>query len=755
MSSNIDFSYTSILYHFTNKSNGVPVYPYITAVAGHRNFAQPGQAKEIPGFTEQDIKEAFKAQLHPMAKLWKKSCNGTAPFIIMTGMADGADQIAAEAALELEPDLNIKIVAILPMAEDIYINTIENKERFHRLMKSVSFKFALPLTQNNTGFESELARICDETEFRRQEQYADLGHFLAAHSHVLFAFWDGIPSTRLKGGTADTVFYKLIGNIERQNQSDMLTFSSVGPVVHLLLPRDNQDNRNYPLASDLDMSSIPVFFLTRNILQEKADFDLSSLGNQNFNRKFLKSNIRCRSNVAKIKDLKSILEKIGNMNKDSISCFKDKSFVEKCKKSYRELLNPPEQMDENVEKELFQNRFDHLDDYEDSDTRLLAEHYSVADQIALKYQKRSDYILAAYSIFFLFFFLAYGFLATLWTMRIYKWAEKPDSYYNYIWNPDLDSIDFVSISKSFIKYCNILNSDSVEIPTDIKRCPKCGNRLYDRSPKSIKSRYTCYCLAIPSLFYIISVITIVVTFIYAKCQKYHYRYHRFRALAEAIRIQIYWRIAGMNDCVSAYYRSHQIQETEWIRAAINSIDVFLDKPSESGFKAKPEERLEFSIQKWVTGQRKYYTKKKNDKKNEQEGLVSLFTSQLMLYILAFIYFCLPLKGDLLNSYYTQNFNIPHPCDNNLNWFLAWGIVINLLTVCYILCTMSLKFKRSKAEAKRFEQILFPFDRAMLLLTTEKDSEQQKMILRQLGTEAISENVNWLLTVGEQDLTLPR
>ena len=744
-------NYSSLLYHFTNESNGVPVYPYITAVTGHRSFAQPSQAEDIPGFTEQDIKNAFKAQLEPMAKLWKDSCNGTAPFIIMTGMADGADQIAAEAALELDPNLNIKIVAILPMEKEIYIKTIENQERFNRLMQLTSFNFTLPLTPNNIGFESELGRICDETEFRRQEQYANLGHFLAAHSHVLFAFWDGIPSTRLKGGTADTVFYKLIGNIERQNQSDLLTFSSVGPVVHLLIPRDNQDNRNYPLASDLDMSSIPVFFLTRNILREKVKFDLSSSpDNPNFKRKNLISEIRCRSNVAKIEDLKSILERIGNMNRDSISCFKNQSFVEKCKDSYQELLNSSKLMDKNVENELFQNRFDHLDDYEDSDTRLLAEHYAVADQIALKYQKRSHNILILYLICFGLCIFFYSLLTTLWTIRIMDWAKDPDTKFNQVWNKS-------SIWDNFpcLKFQN-----DFSINTAGEKCPLCKKSQKNKESTFKWSRFEFICLPKSTALYLLTVAALVIIYFIALAQKYHYRYHRFRALAEALRIQIYWRIAGMSDCVSAYYRSHQIQETEWIRAAINSIDVFLDKPSDSGFKAKPEERLNFSIEKWVKGQRDYYTNKKNVKKDEQNGFDSLFTHQVILYILALSYFCIPLKGDIFNlsiAFFSKHFNIcfPQPCPITLWVFCGFSALVTVLTIFYVVCNMRLKFKRSKAEAKRFEQILFPFDRATLLLNTEKEPDQQKMILRQLGTEAISENVNWLLTVGEQDLTLPR
>ena len=709
MSSNtVDNSFTDLLYYFTKNNNGVPVYPYVTAVTGHRSFSQPGQTEGIPGFSEQAIKETFKSQVRPMAELWRKSCNGTAPFILLSGFADGADQIAVEAALELDPDLNIKIVAVLPMPEDIFVNTIENKERFDRLMQKVSYKFTMPLTKNNIEHESDLARICNETEFRRQEQYFSLSRFLAVHSHVLFAFWDGIPSTQLKGGTADTVFFKLNGNTESQIQGDLLTFSSVGPVVHLLIPRNNQDNLDNPLASDLDMTSIPVFFLTRKILREKLCLDISaSEGNQNFNRTFLNTQLRSPSPVADKPEIKSILEKIGRLNKDSIDSFKNNSFINNCKTSYGQFYDLPTPTLQNIEQNLFCNNFDNLNKYEDRGARLLAEHYSVADQMAIKFQKKTEGMLFKYSVIFCLFCLASSILTTLWSIRTFGWGDKQESCYNFIWN--------------------------------------CGSE---------QSRFEFFCLPKASWFYIASAFALIGIYAYAKKQQYHYRYHRFRALAEALRIQIFWRIAGMNDCVSDYYRSHQIQETEWIRAAINSLDVFLNASETSGFIASQEERIRFTIHNWVEGQRNYFAAKANKKKEEQKGFVSFFTHPYMLLILALIFFCLPLKGDFIKLLYTFNPD-RKPVDLCLHIFVVTGLLLTIVTVITILCTMHLKFKRSKAEAKRFEQILFPFDRATLLLKSNRSIDEQQLILRQLGTEAISENVSWLLTVGEQDLNLPR
>lgn len=777
-SSTSNNNYTDFLYHFINNSNGVPIYPYITAVTGHRSFAQPGQAEGIPGFTEQDIKEAFKAQLQPMAKLWKDSCNGTAPFVLMTGMSDGADQIAAEAALELDSDLNIKVVAVLPMEEDIYLNTIENKTRFNQLMQSVSFKFTLPLTQNNIGFESELARIGDETEYRRKEQYAILAHFLAVHSHVLFAFWDGIPSTHLVGGTADTVFYKLNGNTESQNHGDLLTYSSVGPVVHLLIPRNNQTNLDYPLDPNLDMSSIPVFYWTRN---KKREFEnklkkqnskqkqtasdsnsetdqleskysqwfincdpLVSVSKLNFRNDLMNSDLRCQTVIADLKDFKEVLAKIGALNKYSVSQFhcnsffdiflpqnyRYNSFLKKCKtESYIWLFDISDKQDDNaLQNELnsavpFSRLFGELRPWEDRSARVLVEHYAIADQMALKYQHYSGVIAFLYSSVFAILTFFIGILATFWSIHIYSWAEDPNSFFHFVWT----------------------------------------------SSNGMKNDYLISCLPKLTWVYIALSVSLIVLYVVAKCLKYHYRYHRFRAVAEALRIQIFWRIAGMRDCVSGYYRSHQIPETEWIRAAVNGLDVFLPNPIETNFAASPMERIQFVKNAWVSGQRRYFIDGKNKRINNLNK-ASIFTHPGMYIFLAVLFFCLQLKGDIAKLFYTvlrsflefaldkNTFDKYYPV-NQPDWaiwiFVILGGILSAISGWIIFKTLQLKFKRYKAEAKRFEQVLFPFDRASLLLNSSRSVDNQQKILRQLGTEAISENINWLLTVGEQDLTLPR
>ena len=53
----------------------------------------------------------------------------------------------------------------------------------------------------------------------------------------------------------------------------------------------------------------------------------------------------------------------------------------------------------------------------------------------------------------------------------------------------------------------------------------------------------------------------------------HQKYHRFQTLADCLRIQAFWKFAGMDDNVSANFRSHQIPKTDWLMITLNGLNI--------------------------------------------------------------------------------------------------------------------------------------------------------------------------------------
>lgn len=106
--------------------------------------------------------------------------------VFVTPIADGADQIGAEAA----HDLGWEVQAVLPFARDYYRSTLANDEaraRFDRLLERADRVLELPGEQGG-----------------EPEGYAMVGRATVAHCDILIAIWDG-EKARGRGGTGEVV----------------------------------------------------------------------------------------------------------------------------------------------------------------------------------------------------------------------------------------------------------------------------------------------------------------------------------------------------------------------------------------------------------------------------------------------------------------------------------------------------------------------------------------------------------------------
>ena len=125
--------------------------------------------------------------------------------------------------------------------------------------------------------------------------------------------------------------------------------------------------------------------------------------------------------------------------------------------------------------------------------------------------------------------------------------------------------------------------------------------------------------------------------------------------------------------------------------------------------------------------------------------------------------------------------------------IIYGFFLIIVPICGLI-KFWMNAQTPQSDLDRYKQMLFPFDRAILLLKpdfarenidelleaepetesdanseTESDADHEKesvkrtktkleqlqTILCQLGTESISENASWYLSMGERELTLPQ
>ena len=139
-----------------------------------------------------------------------KSSMPATSITVISGLAEGADRIFAEAALAL----NMSVEAVMPMPLKYYKNDFDEAScaELERILNLDTVQcIELPLTPGLDADDSSWP------EAARNTLYANLSDDLRRRSNLLVAIWDG-KYKDLAGGTADTVV-KFLDALHGQNDS--------------------------------------------------------------------------------------------------------------------------------------------------------------------------------------------------------------------------------------------------------------------------------------------------------------------------------------------------------------------------------------------------------------------------------------------------------------------------------------------------------------------------------------------------------
>lgn len=201
--------------------------PLMIGAIGHRDLVQ----SEIPGLSER-VREFLETLQRKYAHL---------RVTVLTSVADGADRLVADAAASL----GMPITYVLPMPSDLYEHDFDPESlREYRRILSVSHVLTLPLLNANTPDD------VTHPGPARDMQYAQLGAFIAAHSHILLALWDGNEDGP-SGGTAAIIRFHqddyMSGLTDGEPQSRLdVTDDESDLVYHIVCSRDRSDGGPLP-----------------------------------------------------------------------------------------------------------------------------------------------------------------------------------------------------------------------------------------------------------------------------------------------------------------------------------------------------------------------------------------------------------------------------------------------------------------------------------------------------------------------------
>jgi hypothetical protein len=182
----------------------------VVAVSGHRDLYEEDSA-------------LLQARVHDILEGLRDKYLET-DLLLITGLAEGADRVAARAAHQL----GIRYIAVLPMKIDLYrldFKLPEESPTFHDLVKHAIDVITLPNCEGVTDDD-----LSTPGSPKRGLQYHALGRFLAQYSQILIAIWDGGPEIK-EGGTNHVIRLNLGEITKFEHEEDFATRRvGTGPV---------------------------------------------------------------------------------------------------------------------------------------------------------------------------------------------------------------------------------------------------------------------------------------------------------------------------------------------------------------------------------------------------------------------------------------------------------------------------------------------------------------------------------------------
>ncbi len=538
------------------------------------------------------------------------------PITLLSALADGADRLLARVALAS----GMRLAVVLPMPSDLYEMDFDaaSLAEFESLVAKAEYLTELPVMRGLTREDIV------EHGFNREQQYAQVGAYLAARSSILIAMWDGVELQKI-GGTSQVVRFKLDGIPEPfAPPHSELDAPDGGPVYHIVTPRQSHPN---PTDAFAVKRLYPMEFTT----QPEGD-----------------------------KAYADVYSRMETFNKDAIQ------YVEELKEHFRaskEYMFPARAhglVGHHRQKARHHRHKTEQTAALPAGLQETLDFYAIADVLSQRFQKRTKttlQLLLTFVFFAAFFYEMYSGL-----------FEEPIMLGLYL-----------------------------------------GMFLFSS-----------------------------IVYYWAERHGYQTKYLDYRALAEGLRVQFFWKLAGVDDSAADFYMRKQRSELDWIRNAIRTCTIESSHPNTDTSTAvdAERERLRLAHKHWVEDQSKYFAKSAHRDHERLHGhertITIMFAAALILAAVQVFVYSKP------------------------NEFLLLGIGV-LPVVAAIL--HSYLQKNALAEHKRqYDRMSVFYHRATVhlekLLKEDRLADARKF-LAELGREALIENGDWILMHRDRPLEVPK
>jgi hypothetical protein len=256
--------------------------------------------------------------------------------------------------------------------------------------------------------------------------------------------------------------------------------------------------------------------------------------------------------------------------------------------------------------------------------------------------------------------------------------------------------------------------------------------LFAHGPEKYRGAFLCAYLAIIVIAYLV--------YRMASFREFKTRHLDYRALAEGLRLQIFWKLSGLPDLVVDHYLSKQRSELDWVRDAIRR----WTRPVVPISTKQPDWSL--VGQHWLQNQFAFFARaaRRNRKRHDLEVVCYwTFLGMLGATVVAILFAQLPTSPAL-----------PEYFHNTWRWGMdGHGLLVIAMTMLPALAgaitaySLKMAFSEQRKQYQRmgdlYERALLGFETILRMNTPDKDQLIQNLV-KDLGREALSENGDWVL-----------
>lgn len=233
---------------------------------------------------------------------------------------------------------------------------------------------------------------------------------------------------------------------------------------------------------------------------------------------------------------------------------------------------------------------------------------------------------------------------------------------------------------------------------------------------------------------------------FVKRHQWQSRFENYRALAEALRVQLYWSVAAMPIAATDNYLRKQMGELGWIQFALRgpalwatSLALRLGVPQLETIK---KGWLLNQVEYFIGGDRKSGKSQANHhaaRRNRLLAKISLFAGFAVTVMLIGLEVLLP-AAELSHAHAHSTFLLSIECRHYLT------VIAAILPAIAAFLTVSTNLRAYESHARNYWHMGQIFDRALqrTMVTPPLDDAAVQELLHDLGREALAENVEWLM-----------